>query len=893
MNIKQFINPIFGLLAMFALSMSFVSCSTSDNPIYDDSEDDQEVIAQPVHDVIETYLVGDIAVVGNHFDEVTTYILSRANGQIININLYDPIPESVKYLLLDDQTVQNITADDIDNFIIPAYRQGVTICMHKPSDWKASGILMGLWQVEWGTEGEKDVDNDQAAGSRKTRAIDNGTSDTDSSYDFWAMKPGGKTFQLTDIYVPDKVYTDTMHIIEHQENGDVERDSIYTVTSAEPTPYQYGLFAEQAVKWLNETPAEAKARATRAGITGDGTKDNPYTVVSSASMHYANLNANKGSGELYPVLTCPIKFSVWASMMYNFENDEDYYSVVVEEEIDARNLYLGEYYSDGNDFHGWWLAGFTWLNFGVRTRWPHDDYTIRHTFDILPQGEADPVTTEEIRGWTVSPTVSIGLDGVTAKPISFKNEKKVSKVTRDVQLTNSKDANGNWMVWTYVFGSQIEYKGNVGKPDLVTPESNAACRSLKTQNQGWKWVVSNTKQRGTVPFHFRLNISLMEATQAEATSIVFVAETRKHIIGLYGNRDFDFDLPVPQRCKHVYSLTTDEISDLAEFNNLMTALRNVSTNFNSLYNKLIRLDEDGNPAGRTGVTNVAIVRMVGQEWYNLAHELVNKEIKVKKTYKFYVKDETGGKLGMIKNENGHYVEKGTCLVIAPNGIRIEEDQEYKYGEGFTTMVNDYELSFRVVKEKAEVELVSAPSDISGEFSLPATVRGMNVVKIGNSAFINCDRMTNLTLPTTIREIGNYAFKSCGITELFIPEGVTAIPKYMALSCRSLKTVYIPSTVKKIGRSAFFADNALRDVLVRATTPPAIDERDLPFAKGTIEQGTLYIPKGCMDVYRNGIWASFNNIEESIFPGVGVTNNSIWGDGGYVIGTDDTPGNIYF
>lgn len=837
-------------LMMLAASMTFVACTTKDDPVVVVPEDDPEVIIQPVYDVIETYLDGDIAVVGNHFDEVTTYILSRVKGQVININLYEPIPESVKYLLLDDQTVQNITADDIDYFIIPAYRQGVTICMHKPSDWKASGILMGLWQVEWGTEDE--TDDDQAAGIRKTRTSDDGTSDTGSSYDFWAMKPGGKTFQLTDIYVPDKVYTDTVHIIEHQENGDVERDSTYTVTSEEPTPYQYGLFAEQAVKWLNETPAEAQARATRAGITGEGTADNPYTVVTNASAgHYSKR------------VTSPLKLSVWALTLYNFERDEDFYSVVVQEEFDAGKIYKGETWCEDEWWGGSGWAGLTWLNFGIRTCWPHDDYTVRSQSDILPQGKANPVRKEEISGWTATAEVSLGLTGVTAKPLgSLKNEKKITTVIDDVTLTNSKD--GKWMGWRYDFDSQVAYKGNLGKPDLVALPTNATSRSLSTQNQAWRWVIGNTKQRGTVPFHFNLNINLMEAYEAGYDLFYFVATTKHRVWMFDVDRDFTFNLPVPQRCKHVYSLTTDEISDLAEFNNLMTALRNVSTNFNSLYNKLIRLDEDGNPAGRTGMTYTALERMVGQEWYDLAHEVQGMKIKVDKTYKFYVKDETGKKLQMVANQNGEYIEKGIYLVIAPDGIKIEGSPiDYKVGESFTVLVNDQDFTYKVVKEKEEVSLVSAPRNYKGVLEIPATVNGMKVVSIGTMAIVDAEgNMTKIILPNTLRKLEYSAINNNFLEEIVIPEGVTTLCR-QAVVMWKLKRVYLPSTLTELGSGAFCCGD-ITEVHIKATTPPFVEDPfDLkrpPFLVPAFWVATLYVPAGYTDVYRNSIWGAFSHIE---------------------------------
>ena len=47
--------------------------------------------------------------------------------------------------------------------------------------------------------------------------------------------------------------------------------------------------------------------------------------------------------------------------------------------------------------------------------------------------------------------------------------------------------------------------------------------------------------------------------------------------------------------------------------------------------------------------------------------------------------------------------------------------------------------------------------------------------IGSCAFLNCSRLTSLTLPAGITEIGDYAFMRCwGLTSLNLPAGITWI-----------------------------------------------------------------------------------------------------------------------
>ena len=70
--------------------------------------------------------------------------------------------------------------------------------------------------------------------------------------------------------------------------------------------------------------------------------------------------------------------------------------------------------------------------------------------------------------------------------------------------------------------------------------------------------------------------------------------------------------------------------------------------------------------------------------------------------------------------------------------------------------------------------------------------------IGEFTFKNCPALANVSLPVTLNSIGKYAFQNCGIINLVIPEGVTAIDYGAFLDNGKLKTVSLPSTLTRIG-----------------------------------------------------------------------------------------------
>ena len=74
--------------------------------------------------------------------------------------------------------------------------------------------------------------------------------------------------------------------------------------------------------------------------------------------------------------------------------------------------------------------------------------------------------------------------------------------------------------------------------------------------------------------------------------------------------------------------------------------------------------------------------------------------------------------------------------------------------------------------------------------------------IGEYAFTHCNNLINVTLPSSIKEIGKGAFRKSGIVSIKIPEGVEEISEYSFFECDSLKKVILPNSIKTIRMSAF-------------------------------------------------------------------------------------------
>ena len=70
-----------------------------------------------------------------------------------------------------------------------------------------------------------------------------------------------------------------------------------------------------------------------------------------------------------------------------------------------------------------------------------------------------------------------------------------------------------------------------------------------------------------------------------------------------------------------------------------------------------------------------------------------------------------------------------------------------------------------------------------------------------------------TLPSSLKVIGDAAFLTCELTEIIIPEGVTAIEDSTFCNCFYLESVTIPQGVTKIGDSAFISCDALTEITI--------------------------------------------------------------------------------
>ncbi len=100
---------------------------------------------------------------------------------------------------------------------------------------------------------------------------------------------------------------------------------------------------------------------------------------------------------------------------------------------------------------------------------------------------------------------------------------------------------------------------------------------------------------------------------------------------------------------------------------------------------------------------------------------------------------------------------------------------------------------------------------AGSYNIKTINLPESVVSIGDSAFFETG-ISSISLSRNVTSIGNGAFQNCvKLTSLIIPEGVTKIENNTFYQCTNLASVTIPESVKSIGNNAFYYCNKLSTV----------------------------------------------------------------------------------
>lgn len=117
-------------------------------------------------------------------------------------------------------------------------------------------------------------------------------------------------------------------------------------------------------------------------------------------------------------------------------------------------------------------------------------------------------------------------------------------------------------------------------------------------------------------------------------------------------------------------------------------------------------------------------------------------------------------------------------------------------------------------------------DISGNLTIPSTIDGYTVKKIGKvnydhkdkhygeGTFENAYGLQSVTIPNTVTIIGEYAFRQCtGLKQLVIPDSVKSIGSYAFGYCAGISSLTLGSGVSSVGSYAFYQCSGIKKLVI--------------------------------------------------------------------------------
>ena len=153
----------------------------------------------------------------------------------------------------------------------------------------------------------------------------------------------------------------------------------------------------------------------------------------------------------------------------------------------------------------------------------------------------------------------------------------------------------------------------------------------------------------------------------------------------------------------------------------------------------------------------------------------------------------------------------------------------------------------------------------------------DVTSIG-SVFSQCDFLTSIIIPDSVKSIGKYAFYGCNsLTSIVIGNGVTSIGEAAFMGCKSLTSIVIGNGVTSIWETAFDDCSSLTSIVV-AEGNTVYDSREQ--CNAIIHTATNTLISGCQNTI---IPESVTSIGEAAFYGCDSLTSIVIGNGVTSIG----------
>ena len=156
-----------------------------------------------------------------------------------------------------------------------------------------------------------------------------------------------------------------------------------------------------------------------------------------------------------------------------------------------------------------------------------------------------------------------------------------------------------------------------------------------------------------------------------------------------------------------------------------------------------------------------------------------------------------------------------------NEIKDQNNIFYKVGASATTSVLHVGKNVTAIPNYMFcARYVTSGTEQSACFTSVVFEEGSQLKTIGDYAFYRITKLTQINIPNTVTDIGDYAFASSAITEFISSDNLKTIGYNAFQSCKSLTKVYLKSNITFIGQYAFQNLDAATTVYCQPASRPS-------------------------------------------------------------------------
>ena len=133
--------------------------------------------------------------------------------------------------------------------------------------------------------------------------------------------------------------------------------------------------------------------------------------------------------------------------------------------------------------------------------------------------------------------------------------------------------------------------------------------------------------------------------------------------------------------------------------------------------------------------------------------------------------------------------------------------------GYTTMKQAYVKQIELTREEASAQgwhfryksrrriRITRYTGSEKNITIPAVIDGCIVNEIGRRVFAG-RKIVNVRIPGTVKKLMPECFAKCTVETAIFAEGVSILPERAFLDCNKLSGIHLPQSLRKIGREAF-------------------------------------------------------------------------------------------